>query len=278
MKIKRFFFNVFLLLIFAGVVFFIGWFTFLVKPGTIGVMESKTSGLYEQPVYPGQFVWRWERLLPTNVRMHIFSASAYETTSVVSGELPSAALYRSQLDPSPDFSYRVELKVSLAADGNKLVTLVKNNLVADDSELNLWLHKRSDEFTSACADYLMKNYSNGTVVPKALSSSQIEQILSTLGENFKGISVSDVVIVSAVLPDLSLYEKGKASYEAYNERISTLLMEKASDQAATLAEEDRTMAQLERFGQLLSKYPQLEELSKQGSITDIIAALRKSGI
>lgn len=278
MKIKRFFFNVLLLIIFAAVVFFIGWITFLVKPGTVGVMESKTSGLYEQPVLPGQFVWRWERLLPTNVTMHVFNVSAFETTSVVSGKLPSAALYRAQLDPSPDFSYRVELKISLAPDAEKLVSLVKTHLVADDSELNLWLHKRADEFAAGCADYLMKQYSTDSVVPKTLSSAQIAQIVSELGPDFKGVTVSDVAVVSAVLPDLSLYEKGKASYTAYQERIAALLLEKASDQAATLAEEDRTMAQLERFGQLLSKYPQLEELSKQGGITDIIAALRKSGI
>ena len=89
MKIKKFFANIVILAIFAAVVFYIGWITFLVKPGFCAVMSSKTSGIYEKPVMSGAMTWRWERLLPTNVTLETFDLAPFKSTQVVSGELPS---------------------------------------------------------------------------------------------------------------------------------------------------------------------------------------------
>ena len=91
MKVKKFFANFIVLLIFSAVVFFIGWIQFYVRPGTCAIMKSKTGGLYHSAVVPGVFTWRWERLLPTNVSLEIFDLSVYKATQSVSGELPSAS-------------------------------------------------------------------------------------------------------------------------------------------------------------------------------------------
>ena len=86
MKVKKFFANFIVLLIFSAVVFFIGWIQFYVRPGTCAIMKSKTGGLYHSAVVPGVFTWRWERLLPTNVSLEIFDLSVYKATQSVSGE------------------------------------------------------------------------------------------------------------------------------------------------------------------------------------------------
>ncbi len=276
MKARKFFFNVLLLAIFAAVVFFIGWIQFLVKPGTVGVMESKTSGLYESPILPGEFAWRWERLLPTNVTMHVFDLTPYQSKQTVSGDLPSASIYRAQLEPSPDFSYRIECEVSLSASPDALVTLVKNHSVSDTTELHSLLGTKAAVIAHFTAEYLIEHNSARNVLPSSLSKNEIEEVLALAGDGLEGIVVDEIKLSSVRIPDYELYQTAKDSYTAYQERVKALLMEKASEQASTLAEEDRTMAQLEKFGELLSKYPQLEELSKQGSITDIISVLRSS--
>ena len=70
---KKFFLSLFIIILFAGAVFFIGWGQFAVPAGSYGVMVSKTSGISEKTIVPGEFCWFWERLLPTNVSMRTFS-------------------------------------------------------------------------------------------------------------------------------------------------------------------------------------------------------------
>ena len=72
MKAKRVFSNIVVLLIAGAAVFFVGWMQLAVKPGTCGIMTSKTGGLYEVPIETGLFQWKWERLLPTNVTLKAF--------------------------------------------------------------------------------------------------------------------------------------------------------------------------------------------------------------
>ena len=69
---KKFFLSLFIIILFAGAVFFIGWGQFAVPAGSYGVMVSKTSGISEKTIVPGEFCWFWERLLPTNVSMRTF--------------------------------------------------------------------------------------------------------------------------------------------------------------------------------------------------------------
>ena len=136
MKVKKFFANFIVLLIFSAVVFFIGWIQFYVRPGTCAIMKSKTGGLYHSAVVPGVFVWRWERLLPTNVSLEIFDLSVYKANQSVSGELPNAAFYSSRLsDKKVDFSYNVEISVSMSISADGIYNLVSKNKINKNEDL-----------------------------------------------------------------------------------------------------------------------------------------------
>ena len=65
----------------------------------------------------------------------------------------------------------------------------------------------------------------------------------------------------------------KNSYSAYQKELDAKLKELAAAQAKTLAEENRSMQQLEKFANLLKEYPQLESLAKSDNFSQIINAL-----
>ena len=52
------------------------------------------------------------------------------------------------------------------------------------------------------------------------------------------------------------------------------MAKKAESQAEFFVEQDRTLAQLEKLGAMLQKFPQLEEMFKTGDAAQIINAVK----
>lgn len=277
MKVKRFFSNVFVLLIFAAAVFFIGWIQFSVKPGSCAIMRSKTGGLYGKPVVSGIFTWRWERLLPTNVSLDVFDLSARSSVQTVSGELPGAALYASRLsEKNVDFSYSVKAAVTLCVSPEKIHSLCAENKIASNDELDAFCESKAKLFASYVAEFLFSRSEAPQIQPSALPDSELKKIAAAHPEEFSGITVSSAEITEAKIPDLRLYRQCRENYAAYLELLRAKMEQKAEHQAQLFVEQDRTMAQLEKLGSMMQKYPQLEELFKTGDAAQIMNALRRS--
>ncbi len=273
-KIKKIFIDFIIILIAAVAVFFIGWIQFYVKPGNCGVMVSKTGGLYEKPVVSGSFVWRWERLLPTNVDLRIFSLTPYKSTQVISGELPSSELYSSYLAVKQDFSYRIQLRVSLCSSPEKLVQIVKQNDIHTQEDLNAFYELKAKSVLQNVVKIYMQGDSDFTAYESVLSSEQVKKIISYSSGDLDLVDITGIEVLSSKIPDIALYETARKTYEEYQKKVSDILSSKALEQANRILEEDRSLRQLERFAELMQKYPQLEELSKNGDISSIITALK----
>ena len=269
MKVKKFFANFIVLLIFSAVVFFIGWIQFYVRPGTCAIMKSKTGGLYHSAVVPGVFTWRWERLLPTNVSLEIFDLSVYKATQSVSGELPSASFYSSRFsDKKVDFSYDVEISVSMSLSPEGIYKLVSENKITSNNDLKGFYDAKAKLAASLVAEYLVS--SSLLVKPSALSQEVIEKKAS----EFDGIFISSVELLDSKIPDVELYNLAKANYASYLELLNSKMAQKAESQAEFFVEQDRTLAQLEKLGSMLQKFPQLEEMFKTGDAAQIINAVK----
>lgn len=277
MKVKRFFSNILVLLIFSAAVFFIGWIQFSVKPGSCAIMTSKTGGLYEKPVVSGVFTWRWERLLPTNVSLAFFDLSARTYVQTVSGELPSAQLYSSRLpEKNADFSYSVQVSVSLCASPEKIHSLAAENKIASDSDLASFYEAKSKVAATRIAEFLISRPQPSYVSPAALTQQELAEIAAGSPGEFSGITLSSVQILDAKIPDIRLYSQCRENYSAYLSLLRAKMEQKAEHQAEMIAEQDRVMAQLEKLGSMMQKYPQIEELLKTGDAAQIMNALRRA--
>ena len=195
----------FILIIFAGVVFFIGWIQFSVKPGTCGVLVSKTSGVLKTPVLPGQFAWRWEKLLPTNANLIIFSMDSYKSNQEYSGALPSNEIYEKLLDNNVDFSYNIKMSIVLSMSPEEIVK-----------------HVAAKEI----AEYLLNSAKDKVIThPKALDGDTLK-LLASRNKDFSDIVLQSVEFDNVKIPDFEMYENAKELYETYKKDLQDVIKEK----------------------------------------------------
>lgn len=275
MKAKRFFANVILLVIVSAVVFFIGWMSFYVKQGQFSIMTSKTGGLYREPIVYGKFKWRWERLLPTNVTLSSYNLQGYSYVQSTSGTLPSAELYRTMLDPKPDFSYNLTAKISFSVEPEKILSMVRTGTIENTPEsLEEYLRLKSITATNLIADHLIKNGKTDFIAsPSVLTKAQIDEALSVRLGEFDGLKVDSVELASAKIPDTKLYELAKSSYESYLSGLNEIILKKAEGQASSILELENSMKQLEKFATLLERYPKFNDFSKSENLSGVMNKL-----
>lgn len=267
--------NSVVILIVAIAVFFIGWIPFNLNEGKCGVMVSKTGGVYEKPIVPGKFIWRWERLLPTNATIRLFSISPLESKQTVSGSLPSADVFSKQLKDEPDFTYKVDLSVTLRVTPEEMVTLVKKYDFSTQEQLASYLQTRAEIAAKKVTEYFLENKeSDLSFSTNAVTDQELQAIVAKSGDDFALVTIDSVSVTAAKIPDLTLYKLAKTSYEEYQKEVTESLKKAAADQAASVVEENRSLERLEKLGQLLQKYPQLQEIFKNGDITSIMNAIK----
>lgn len=273
-KAKKILWNFIILLIFAIVVFFFGWIQFLVKPGTCAIMTSKTSGLYREAIIPGKFLWRWERLLPTNVHLENFSLKSFTSNQIVQGFLPSGDIYANEFDKNLDFSYRFNMDINLNVNPQKIYELYKSNKIQNDDDLQKFLEQNAKSLSFLIAEEILKSNENDSfyVQNEILDETFINRILNK--NNFDGIQINSIELKNSKIPDVKFYNKIKNFYDAYLENIQSKIDKRAEEQAQKILDEDRNLKRLEQFAELIKKYPELNDLAKNGDLTSLMNALR----
>lgn len=276
MKVKRIIANFVVLLAAAAAVFYVGWIQFSVEPGYCGVMESKTGGVYPKPVLAGQFAWRWERLLPTNVRISKFPLAPCKSEQEYTGSLPSAETYARMVDGGADFSYAVRMTLSLSLPPEELVKLAASHEIKDEADLSAWYEARAKVISKKIVDSLLEgaDASAASAQQKALSKSEIDALSAAAGADLAPATITDISIDSVKIPDYTLYESAKKLYEDYQEDLKDALKAKAEQHAAAAAESDRTLEQLEKYAQLLEKYPQLKDIPNLSGLAGALNGLQ----
>lgn len=274
MKAKKLFANFIVLVIFGAAVFCIGWITFLVKPGYCAVMVSKTSGILDKPVLPGSFIWRWEKLLPTNVTLETFNLSPFKSTQVVSGELPSSKTYRDYASLNCDFSYNIKMNFTMSIVPEKIVELYKANKLRTDEDLREYLSTKAKVASQILAESILMNNSTFGMNLSAFTEDGILKVLMEKKSEFDGIAFSAVEISDCKLPDYELYLKVKKSYDSYFEYLNKRLEEQADRHAASYVDQQKTIEQLEKLGELMKKYPNIHDLFKSGDAALIINSMK----
>ncbi len=276
MTLKRILANLLVLIVAAAVVFYIGWVQFIIKPGNCGVMVSKTGGVYEKPILPGVFEWRWERLLPTNVSLQSFSLEPYKSTQHFSGSLPSADIYADIMEQKPDFSYDIAIEVTLSVKQEELVPLVKSNAIQNQQDLFALFDSKAKIIAQSVADSLLADASSAAHIQKTvLDSGELAKLAAANKDDFSSIILHSVEISDAKIPDAKLYGDAQKLYEGYQKDLKESLRERAEQHAFDVYENDRTVELLERYAKLVKKYPQLKDVQNIASVADALKALQE---
>ena len=253
---KKFLISLLLIIIFAGAVFFIGWGQFAVPAGSYGVMVSKTSGISQKTIVPGEFCWFWERLLPTNTSMRIFSIIPVTRTTTISGELPSADIYSPMLEGSPNFSYKFSVQTELMMKSNYLPNFVRRTDAKENEQLQEYLNQQGDLIAQEVIQYILsKSLDNANNL--MLLATDTEELKTGINADskFKDLEISNITVKTAQMPDTELYNIAKASYAEFQEKVKQSLAELTKNQSTITANDYLQIERFARWGKILQEYP-----------------------
>ena len=255
----RFFLSLLILIGAAGAVFWFGWVQFRIGEGQVGVIYTKSHGYEDRPLVNGEFEWRWQALLPTNMTLHIFNL---ETRSIVmsrKGTLPSGDLFAAMAGEEVDFNWDVEVRLNYRVRPEALPSLVAEGAVTSgiDSMYAEYESRIEGELSRILSD---PAFSNPDLTPEQLISgieSDLESRGSSLDDRFE---VLDVVLLDWMIPDMELYAESRRLYLEYMGLRQAVLTEVEDNAVRREDLQGARLDLLERYGRILSDYPVLLDL------------------
>jgi hypothetical protein len=249
--------GVLILLILAGTAFFFGWAQLPVPPGSYGVIRSKTHGIDTALIREGEFRWIWYKLIPTNALTLVFTLNPVTRTVSASGSLPSAGTYAAVAGINADFSYELGATVSFSLRADSLPSLVLDRGLTGQESLEAYekeLAERIDFFVLERLEaYTLEESPLDGIVKTAAADRLKEDLL----RSFPEIGNLSCTIRGVKFPDLALYNMARSVYEEYLNAQGELLKTEAAVQAERNVSSVFRFDELEKYGELLTKYPVL---------------------
>ena len=247
-----------ILILFGAAVFYLGWVQFDVPIGNYGLMLSKTSGVYPELIHSGKFLWRWERLLPTNTQLRLFSLDPVVQTDTFSSSLPSAQLYATKLEGNPDFTYTITVESTGKIQPQDLIPLVEQHNLQDQEALEKLIRDEIHQFNVAVTAYLLEETQNDTTGLRIQTVTTQELVEATaFTERAPWLEIVSTDIRNVKMPDASLYLTAKNAY-------LNSIIEGTGSQEIT---ESNNFTALVNLGEILTKYPALVEFMVAGDVT-----------
>jgi len=248
----------------AAAVFFFGWTQFSVPAGKYGVMLSKSGGYYPQAIMPGNFTWRWERIVPTNAQILVFDLTPRQVNYMADGTLPSADRYAKVLNTKDDFSWSFGMDTLVTLKPGQLVSIVEKNTIQMQEALESYI----DSHIQAMLQTIMYRYVS-ELIDNPYEYQQIKTDYHILSEKIKGelaktagqdFSVEAVTLTKLTIPDIHTYKIAEQAYNTYEQQREMLLAETAAKEAQYSASEQFQIDRLTKWGDFLAKYPHIIEL------------------
>ncbi|MDR1469821.1 MAG: hypothetical protein LBT00_11065 [Spirochaetaceae bacterium] len=245
---KKFITLLIVLVLLGGAGVFVGWAGLALPLGSVGVLRSKTHGVDPTVIEEGAFRWVWFRLIPTNTRVMPFTLKPKTSALEMSGALSSGDAYKTFVK-NANFAWKLGLTYRFSIKPDHLPALVRDKGIENDEDLETYeadvasgIESRAHRF--AVTRELFEN----------LSSPALENEIRAA---FPEIEFLEFRWRPLVTPDFALYEAGKALYDQYVERQKALLEPNAVEEAVRTVTNQFRFDELERYGELLSKYPSL---------------------
>lgn len=212
---KKFNLCLLILILFGAFVFYTGWTQRKVDADKIGVVMSKTNGICETPVIPGEFNWHWQFLLPTNAKLKQFTIEPVNTTKTIRGQLPSGDLYTSIFSSPDSFSYYFTFSLSVTLSPQAVVDLYKENKISNDEDLKTYILGACDSIAQLSADYyLSKSRENPNFNIEKIRRDDVIRAIQTYKE-YPELEISTFALTESKVPDYNLYSR--LQYQGLNQ-------------------------------------------------------------
>jgi len=267
---KKFLAALFALAAIAGAGLFFGWAQRSVPPDSYGVLRSRSHGTRADPIVPGEFVWAWQRLIPTNAQVSAFRLAPIRASFSERGELPSGRLYAAflgtHLGIPADFSWEISGSMSFRLRREALVPLVAEWNIGSQEELDLRLREIAEEVSGFAVRWIGQSAEFAREADALLGSvGAAPELAAEVERRFPDIEGFSLAASSLRLPDFALYEQARAAHGEFaalrGEHIARRLPALAADRLDFFTRHE----ELELQGELLTRFPiLLEYLALEG--------------
>ncbi|MDR0313052.1 MAG: hypothetical protein LBI14_05600 [Treponema sp.] len=252
---KKFLVFLLFLLIIGGVGFFFGWVQLDVPPGSYGVMRSKTHGTDANIIKEGDFRWCWYKLIPTNVQIKVFSVSQVQHTVNSSGLLPSGKVYAAFAGINNDFQWEVTGDFSFSVKAEALPDLTQTYNLNDQDDLI----KLEEDFARRLEIFIINRLITFGEDQKEMEAillyNSYDELISEIEAAFPELENISCYIQAVQIPDYGLYAVLKSVYNEYLAFQNSVLEEDAVRYAGARVEVRLKLDELERYGEILTRYP-----------------------
>jgi hypothetical protein len=234
----------------GGAGFFAGWVGLAVPLGSVGVLRSKTHGVDPTVVKEGEFRWVWYRLIPTNAKVTPFELKPKTESVEISGVLPQSDAYKTFVK-NANFAWKLGLTYSFSIKPDELPLLVKDKGVENAEDL-----EKYEADIVADIQNRVRSLSVTREVFEELASPTLE---NGIRGAFPEVDFLNFRWEPVEVPDFALYESGMDLYDQYVALQKAAMEPNVEEIAAQNITNLFRFDELERYGELLNKYPSLLE-------------------
>lgn len=196
----------FVLLLFSGFIFYIGWTQIKIKPDSFGIVQSKTSGIEEKAVIPGEFSWYWQFLIPTNANLNIFSYKPFNSNTKIAGNFQS---YDINGNYSDLLNYYFNFSISISYTPEAIIKLLKENYISNEEDLQSYLKNAADSISQMASNYfLQRSMADSSFNPQSLKRDELISATSSY-KDFPFLDVTIFALTDYKLPNYNLYNRQK---------------------------------------------------------------------
>jgi len=253
---KKFLITIFILLALAGTGFMFGWVQFSVPPGKYGVIHSKTHGIDDQLVRSGEFRWVWFKLIPTNVKIAVFSLEHCNFPIKFNSTLPSGDTYASFAGlTNANFTWDLQGEVIFSINPEKLIILTEQNNLSGQEDLDAYLQTIAQEIELLILREFSSVEADSERLEHFMSGNPDSKIEQEIRNRFPEILNFSFVIHSAKFPDFILYRQLRFLYDEFLAKQREFISTSFGQRAQSHIENQLRFEELERYGDLLTRFP-----------------------
>jgi hypothetical protein len=255
---KKFFAFLLILIILGGLAFFFGWAQLKVPPGAYGVIRSKTHGIDPRLVREGEFRWIWYKLIPTNVDIRAYRLNRVEHPFTIRNSLPSGGTYAAFAGITTDFSYDISADLSFSINPGALISLIADHNIGGQDDLDALGKTLAGEIEAFVLRHLgLAGEDTGGAMEEILNTGSSPALNEAVAAQFPMVENIYCLVKTAAFPDFALYRQVRELFEAYLAQQRDYLGNGLREKAETRIDSRIRFDELERYGEMLTKYPVL---------------------
>jgi hypothetical protein len=211
----------------------------------------------ESLIREGEFRWIWYKLIPTNAETLVFKPHFVSWPFKAQGVLPSGNTYAAASGLAADFSYEISGTLSFTIKPELLPELVKNGSIGGQADLEDYANRQGRAIEAFAVQRIAAYSSEGQPGDDFFLAAAASRLEQELGRAFAEAENIVCALQMVKLPDFALYNQLRSVYEGYLTAQRDILRNDMNVQAQRNVDSLLRFDELEKYGELLTKYPVL---------------------